>query len=111
IVLCYLWVRLTPKRKPLVPRRRCDSSEPWTLDRGAHARCIHEFFRVMIDFPSASSAARMIVKLVSLNRGGRWRREIDFVSYRLLMIGKLQVGAIDAVKFPNHSQEICLSPK
>jgi hypothetical protein len=27
------------------------------------------------------------------------------------VIGKLQVGAIDAVKFPNHSQKICLSTK
>src|SRR4029077_20604123 len=41
----------------------------------------------------------------------RWRRQIDFVFYRLPVIGKLQVGAIDAVKFPDHSQKICLSTK
>jgi hypothetical protein len=29
----------------------------------------------------------------------------------LPVIGKLQVGAIDTVKLPNHSKEICLSTK
>ena len=65
----------------------------------------------MIDLPSAASTARVNVKFVSLNRGNRWRRQIDFVFYRLPVIGKLQVGAINAVKFPDHSEEICLSAK
>ena len=65
----------------------------------------------MIDLPSASSTAGVNVKLVRCNCGSRWRRQIDFVFYRLSVIGKLQVGAINAVKFPNHSQEICLSTK
>src|SRR6516162_7685166 len=65
----------------------------------------------MIDLPSAASTAGVNVKLVSINGGSRWRREIDFVFYRLLVIGKLQVRAINAVKFPNHSHEICLSTK
>ena len=81
------------------------------LDCGAHARCIDEFFCVMIDLPSGASTVRVNVKLVSINGGSRWRREIDFVFYRLLVIGKLQVRAINAVKFPNHSHEICLSTK
>ena len=34
-----------------------------------------------------------------------------FRIYRLPVIGKLQVGAIDTVKFPNHPKEICLSTK
>jgi len=80
------------------------------LDRGAHSRCIDEFFGVMIDLPSATSTARADVKLASLNCGGRWWRQIDFVFYRLSMIGELQVGAINTVKLPDHSQEICLSP-
>src|SRR5262249_35254222 len=80
-------------------------------DRGAHARCIDEVFRVMIDLTSAASTGRVDVKLVSLNGGSRWRWQINFVFCRLLVIGKLQVGAIDAVKFPDHSQEICLSTK
>src|SRR4029450_6560926 len=61
--------------------------------------------------PSFASTARVNVKPVSLNCGSRWRRKIDFVFYRLPVIGKLQVGAIDAVEFPNHSQKICLSTK
>src|SRR4029077_1527458 len=65
----------------------------------------------MIDLSSAASTACGNVKPVALNCGSRWRRQIDFVFYRLLMVGKLQVGAIDAVKFPNHSQKICLSTK
>src|SRR5262245_26433636 len=65
----------------------------------------------MIDLASFASTARVNVKFVSLNCGSRRRRQIDFVFYRLLMIGKLQVGPIDAVKFPDHSQEICLSTK
>src|SRR5215831_15639208 len=65
----------------------------------------------MIDLPSAASAACVNVKFASLNRGSGWRRQIDFVFNRLSVIGKLQVGAIDTVKFPNHSQEICLSTK
>src|SRR5262249_22972142 len=81
------------------------------LDRGAHACRVDEFFRVMINLSSFASTARVNVKRVPLNCGSRWRRQIDFVFYRLSMISKLQVGAIDAVKFPNHSQEICLSTK
>src|SRR4029450_6412603 len=65
----------------------------------------------MIDLPSAASTAGVNVKLVSVNGGRRGRWEIDFVFYRLSVIGKLQVRAINAVKFPNHSQEICLSTK
>src|SRR5262245_6818586 len=81
------------------------------LDCGAHARCIDEFFCVMIDLPSGASTVRVNVKLVPVNVGSRWGWQIDFVFYRLLMIGQLQVGPIDTVKFPNHSQEICLSTK
>src|SRR5215472_6532355 len=81
------------------------------LDRGAHARRVDEFFRVMINLSSFASTARVNVKRVPLNCGSRWGRQIDFVFYRLSVIGKLQVGAIHAVKFPNHSQEICLSTK
>jgi len=65
----------------------------------------------MIDLPAFASMAGVNVKVVSLNRGSRRRRQIDFVCYRLRMIGKLQIRAIDAVKFPNHSQKICLSTK
>ena len=65
----------------------------------------------MIDLPSFASTARVNVEFVSLNCDSRRRRQIDFVFYRLPVIGKLQVGAIDAVKFPDHSQEICLSTK
>src|SRR5262249_49367161 len=74
-----------------------------------HARCIDEFLRVMINLPSFASTALVNVKSVSLNCGSGWRRQIDFVFYRLSVISKLQVGAIDAVKFPNHSQKIRLS--
>ena len=66
---------------------------------------------MMIDLPSFASTARVNVKPVSLNGGSRWRRQIDFVFYRLPVIGKLQVRAIDAVEFPDHSKEICLSTK
>src|SRR5206468_6393733 len=83
----------------------------WTRHRGAHARCVDGFLGVMIDLPSFASAARVNVKPVSLNCGSRWRGQIDFVFYRLPVIGKLQVGAIDTVKFPNHPKEICLSTK
>src|SRR4029453_14433712 len=65
----------------------------------------------MIDLPSFASTACVNVKPVSLNCGSGWRRQIDFVFYRLPVISKLQVGAIDAVKFPNHSQKICLPTK
>ena len=81
------------------------------LDRGAHARRVDEVFRVMINLSSFASTVRVNVKRVPLNCGSRWRRQIDFVFYWLPVIGKLQVGAIDAVKFPNHSEEICLSTK
>src|SRR5215208_1106247 len=63
----------------------------------------------MIDLPSFASTAGVNVKAISLNCGCRRRRQIDFVFYRLPVIGKLQVGAIDAVKVPDHSEEICLS--
>src|SRR5262249_39119313 len=65
----------------------------------------------MIDLASAASTARVNIKFVSLHGGSRWRRQINLIFYRLVMIGKLQIGAIDAVKFPDHSQEICLSTK
>src|SRR5262245_62531018 len=65
----------------------------------------------MIDLSSAASTTRVNVKFFPLHGGSRWRRQIDFVFYRLPVIGKLEVGAIDAIKFPNHSQEICLSAK
>jgi hypothetical protein len=42
----------------------------------------------------------------------QWKEAAD--RFRILSAvdgGKLQVGPIDAVKFPNHSQKICLSTK
>src|SRR5690349_14544761 len=81
------------------------------LARGAHARGVDEFFRMMIDLPSAAPTIRVNVKRASLDRRSRWRRQADFIFHRLVVIGELQIGAIDAVKFPNHSQEICLPAK
>ena len=65
----------------------------------------------MIDLAPAASTARVNIKLVWLNRGSRRRRQINLVFYWLLMIRQLQVRSIDAVKFPHHSQKICLSTK
>ena len=81
------------------------------LDRGAHARCVDEFFGVTIDLPAAASATGVNVKRVSLNfRRGR-RRQTDFIFSGLLVISELQVGTIDAVKLPNRSQKVCLPAK
>src|SRR5216110_1421574 len=65
----------------------------------------------MIDLPAAPSTTLVDVKRASLDRGSRWRRQTDFVLHWLPVIGELQVGAIDTVKFPDHSQEIRLPPK
>ena len=81
------------------------------LNGVAHASSVDEFFCVMIDLPSAAATVRMNVKIVRLNGGGRRRGKIDFIFYRLPVIGKLQVRTIDAVEFPNHSQEIRLATK
>src|SRR5437660_12200138 len=64
-----------------------------------------------IDLPAAASTTLVNVKRVSFDCGSRWRRQTDLVLRWLAMIGELQVGAIDAVKLPNHSQEIGLSAK
>ena len=64
-----------------------------------------------IDLPAAASTTLVNVKRVSFDCGSRWRRQTDLVLHWLAMIGELQVGAIDAVKLPNHSQKVCLPTK
>src|SRR5215467_2623258 len=75
---------------------------------GAHARCVREFFREMIDLSAASSTALMDVQRAWFNFGHRRRRQTDFVFYRLPVIGQLQLGMINAVNLPKHSEEIGL---
>ncbi len=47
----------------------CVLSKHDRLDASAHARCIDEFFRVMIDLASAASTGGVNAKLVSLDGG------------------------------------------
>ena len=77
----------------------------------AHACGVNEFFGVMIDLPAAAPAIFVNVKRAARNSGNGWRRRVDFVLYRLTMIGELEFWVIYAVELPNHPEEIRLSAK
>src|SRR5262245_62314571 len=65
----------------------------------------------MIDLPASAPTTLMNVKCARIDRGSRRGREADLIFRRLVMIGHLKLGIIDAVKFPKHAKEIGLAAK
>src|SRR5262249_3563004 len=65
----------------------------------------------MVDLSAAAASILMNVERAALHAGNRRRRQVDFVFHRLTVIGELKLRMIDAVEFPEHSDEIGLPAK